>query len=181
MSSKKSSKDRDIHNRHFVPAGDTVIEQGEKGNTAYLIQSGSVRVYREENGKTAELGKLGPGDIVGEMALIVDEPRTATVKALENTTFITITRPMMIERMAKTDPLIKALTPMLIKRLETGNKKALGGNDSFEDLMVAITTIYNNIHNGLPPQKKRSMEKAVLPKIDEFLKAVENFQKLYGD
>src|SRR5690606_12555019 len=104
-----------------------------------------------------------------------------TVEAVENTNFVIITRPMMIERMAKTDKLIKALMPMLIKRIEAGNKKALGGHDSAEELMEAVTTIYDNIHRKLPAQKKRSLEKAVLPKMDEFLKAVENFQKLYGD
>ena len=48
-------------------------------------------------------------------------------------------------------------------------------------MVEAVTTIYDNIHSGLPVQKKRSLENAVFPKMDEFLKSIESFQKLYGD
>ncbi len=181
MSEKKSSKDKLIHNRHFVPAGDFLLRQGEKGDTAYLVQSGSVRVFTEDGGKTLELGKLGAGDIVGEMALVIDAPRSASVQALENTNFIKITRPMMIERMAKSDPLIKAIMPMLMKRIAAANQKALNRNEGFDEMVEAVTRLYESVHKNLPAQKKRSLENAVLPKMDEFIKAIENFQKLYAD
>ncbi|MCB9991285.1 MAG: cyclic nucleotide-binding domain-containing protein [Rhodospirillales bacterium] len=181
MADKKTSKDTTIHNRHFVPAGDLVIRQGDRGNDAYLIQSGKVRVYTEKDGREVELGKLGPGDICGEMALIVDEPRSATIQALENTNFIKITRPMMIERLAKTDPLIKAMMPMLIKRIINGNQKALRVGGELDDLTQTVQSIYKNMENALPAQKKRSLENAVKPKMQAFLDAVADFRKLYDD
>lgn len=181
MTDKKSSKDTNIHNRHFVASGDPVIKQGDKGNEAYLIQSGKVRVYAEHAGKTVELGTLGPGDIFGEMALIVDDARTATVETLENSNFIVITRPMMIERLAKTDPLIKALVPMLLKRIQEGNSSALNRREGFGDLVEAVNSVYQSVHDSLDSKQKTSLERLTKPQLDAFIKAIEDFQKLYNE
>jgi CRP/FNR family transcriptional regulator, cyclic AMP receptor protein len=65
-----------------VPAGKTLLRQGDHGNEMYVIASGSVRV--ERNGK--EIATLGPGQAVGEMALLSEGPRLATVTTVEPTT-----------------------------------------------------------------------------------------------
>lgn len=179
MTEKKTNKSVAIHNRHFVPKGDPVITQGEKGNEAYLIQSGKVRVYAEHKGKKKELAVLGPGQIFGEMALIVDQPRTASVEALENCNLIKITRPMIIEKLAKTDPTIKALMPMLMNRIKDANDAALNRKSSIEGMVDSVNEAYESVYDGLAPQQKVSMEKAVLPKLKDFVKALEDFAKLY--
>ena len=65
-----------------VPAGKTLLRQGDHGNEMYVIASGSVRV--ERNGK--EIATLGPGQAVGEMSLLSEGPRLATVTTVEPTT-----------------------------------------------------------------------------------------------
>ncbi len=62
--------------RHF-PAGDTIAEEGEAGRTFIVIESGDVTVT--VHGR--DVGRLGPGDAFGEMALIDKSARSATVKA----------------------------------------------------------------------------------------------------
>jgi len=57
--------------------GDIIVKQGEKSNGLYVVIEGKVDV--EKSGKTA--ATLGPGQYFGEMALLDEEPRTATVKA----------------------------------------------------------------------------------------------------
>ncbi len=65
-----------------IPAGKTIIRQGEKGETLYLIARGVVRVSRETNGAEHDLATLMAGDFFGEMALLHNEPRTATCRAV---------------------------------------------------------------------------------------------------
>ena len=65
-----------------IEAGRTLLKQGDHGNEMYVIATGSVRV--ERNGK--EIATLGPGQAVGEMSLLSEGPRLATVTTLEPTT-----------------------------------------------------------------------------------------------
>ena len=61
-----------------LEAGDEVIRQGEQGDTAYIIQAGRVEIMK--SGK--KLGELGAGEFFGEIALVSDTARTATVRCL---------------------------------------------------------------------------------------------------
>ena len=63
-------------------AGDTVIAEGEAGDTAFLIVAGSVEVIIGAGAAAKSLGVLGPGDVFGEMSLIEPGPRSASVRAL---------------------------------------------------------------------------------------------------
>ncbi|MEW6669030.1 MAG: ATP-binding cassette domain-containing protein [Thermodesulfobacteriota bacterium] len=63
--------------------GEFVIQQGEVGDRFYLIRSGTVEILKGVEGRLASMGKLGPGDFFGELALLRHEPRAASIKALE--------------------------------------------------------------------------------------------------
>lgn len=62
--------------------GATIMHQGEIGEIFYVIESGRVRVSVEEDGEERSIADRGPGEYVGEIALLLDVPRTATVTAL---------------------------------------------------------------------------------------------------
>ena len=66
-------------------AGETIIAEGEAGETAFLIISGSVEVSIGIAGKAKSIGTLVAGDVFGEMSLIDRGPRSATVKAVTDT------------------------------------------------------------------------------------------------
>ncbi len=77
--------------RKVYEAGQVIVREGEAGHTAFMIVSGKVRAYRTiENGEQETLTHMGPGDVFGEMALLLDEPRAATVEALENVTLLVL-------------------------------------------------------------------------------------------
>lgn len=65
--------------RRTYKKDEVIIKQGEPGTLFYLISKGSVRVIKEKFFKKITLAELGPGSFFGEMALIDDFPRTATV------------------------------------------------------------------------------------------------------
>lgn len=74
--------------------GNTVIiDQGDEANKLYFLREGRVQVFvADENGREVVLGELGPGAVIGELALLAEIPRTASVATLEPCTCLVLTR-----------------------------------------------------------------------------------------
>lgn len=168
-----------ILERRAVPRGDTIIYQGEMGVSAFLVQSGEVVVFTEADGKKIELARMGPGQIVGEMALVVDSPRTATVQAVTDCNLIVITREVLQEKLQKSDPTIRALVPMLMKRIAQSNKALLRQGGHLDDMEGLIRSLYQELHASLPAAQKKSLEMAVEGPMHDFLKAIGDFRSRY--
>jgi CRP-like cAMP-binding protein len=91
--------------------GELVIEEGSLSSDAYIIELGSVEVSKRlPGGKIQVITKLGKNGIFGEMGLIDQLPRSATVMALEDCRISVIT-PDTFNSLAKRNP--KALMPIL--------------------------------------------------------------------
>lgn len=67
--------------KSFRP-GEVVIEEGTKGTSAYIILSGAVEVIKRSGQREVPVATLGEGQVFGEMGLIEDRPRSATVRSL---------------------------------------------------------------------------------------------------
>jgi NTE family protein len=75
----------------LVPAGDSVLSEGAEGNEAFVVIAGRLDVIiATPEGASETVGTLGPGDVVGEMALITNEPRSATVTARRDSALMRI-------------------------------------------------------------------------------------------
>ncbi len=61
--------------------GEVIMQQGEESTSMFLLEKGSVEVSREYGGKNKQFNTVHAKAILGEMALISNSPRTATVKA----------------------------------------------------------------------------------------------------
>lgn len=69
----------------------SIIREGEKGEDLYIIKKGEVEVFKEEKNKQKySISKLGPGQCVGEMALVGTSIRSATVRTTQPSTFIVL-------------------------------------------------------------------------------------------
>ena len=87
-------------------AGEAIVRQGDDGRSAYVVCRGRVRVSLDPG--DAELAVLDPGAYFGEMSLLTGEPRTATVRAIDDCDVMEVTdeqfrrfilqRPSMVDR-----------------------------------------------------------------------------------
>ena len=94
--------------RTFV-GGDVLLREGDAGSVAYMIEHGHVEISKTIDGRKVILNTLGPGAIVGEMALIDNAPRMATVIALDKTIALAIDRRVFEKVLPDAPPVLRAL------------------------------------------------------------------------
>ncbi len=100
-------------------AGDVLFHEGDAPTSAFLIESGSLRITAERNGKPMLLGDLGAGALVGEMAVLDDSLRSATAIALSACVLTPIDRSQFAERLSAADPVVRALLLSQLSRYRT--------------------------------------------------------------
>jgi len=66
--------------------GDIIFEEGSSGDWIYVVESGAVEISKIMHGEKEVLLELGPGEIIGELGFITKMPRTATARAVGDTT-----------------------------------------------------------------------------------------------
>jgi CRP-like cAMP-binding protein len=71
-----------------VEAGEVIVRQGAPADKFFIISDGEVEVIREDDGAEWSVATLRSGQFFGEMAVLRDEPRTATVRALTPTSLL---------------------------------------------------------------------------------------------
>ena len=102
--------------REYEP-GEVILRQHDDGDAAYTIVAGKVQVSREIGAETLDLGFLGPGEIFGEMGMIDDRPRSATVTATEATTLREIHRDEFLENLQTHPAVAMNLLRAIFERL----------------------------------------------------------------
>jgi CRP-like cAMP-binding protein len=86
-----------VHKRKFS-ADEVLFNKGEEGDSLFIINSGWVKVVtKDSQGSDVVLNQVGAGEIIGEMALLDNEPRSAGVVALEETTVLELKRDAFME------------------------------------------------------------------------------------
>ncbi len=94
-------------------AGMPIFAEGDPGDCAYVIRDGQVEISKADR----VLGTLGRGELFGEMALVDEEPRMASAKAVTDTTVSIVRRDAFREKLAKADPFIRALLNIFVRNI----------------------------------------------------------------
>ena len=102
----------------LVP-GAVLFREGDAPTTAFLIESGSLRITAARDGAPMLLGDLHAGALVGEMAVLDDSPRSATATALGACVLTPIDRTQFAERLEAADPVVRALLLSQLARYRT--------------------------------------------------------------
>jgi len=114
--------------RKRVPAGTLVIKQGTMGTDAFLIESGTVEVFLEDaGGHKTILAELGAKAIIGEISALANKPRSASVRALQDTVLIPISAADLREIIETSDGLHTRMIKMMLNRMNDARRKLFGG------------------------------------------------------
>ena len=97
--------------------GTVIFSQGDAADSAYLIKSGSVEIVVDRDGTEHMVDKVGPGDVFGEMALVDDNPRSATARTADDTICAVFSKDHINTKLAGADLFTVGLIRLLIKRL----------------------------------------------------------------
>nr|BFD59593.1 hypothetical protein CKG001_17000 [Bdellovibrio sp. CKG001]BFD62972.1 hypothetical protein BdHM001_16530 [Bdellovibrio sp. HM001] len=108
----------DIHKDQII------FSEGDEGDCAYIIEKGRVLIYLTKDKEEIPLTILGEGEIFGEMALIDNQNRSASVRALEDVRLAIVTKQQVLERVSTADKVVQLLMRVLLKRLR---RKNMGG------------------------------------------------------
>jgi CRP-like cAMP-binding protein len=97
-----------------ISAGTEVVRQGDPGDLFYVIESGRFEVAVDG----AKTGELGPGEFFGEIALLRNVPRTATVKAVADSKLLAVGRHEFLEAVTGHAPSARAADAVVGARLD---------------------------------------------------------------
>ncbi len=105
-------------------AGDIVFSQGDRGSSMYVVQSGAVQIYlpsAEKDVPPVVLKDLRTGEYFGELALFDDKPRSASVRALVDTTLMELTREDLAEHLGRSTRAAMTILSEMAERLRETN------------------------------------------------------------
>jgi hypothetical protein len=97
--------------------GEIVIQEGTKGTSAFIVLSGAVEILKSSGDKEIVVATLGEGQVFGEMGLIEDRPRSATVKAMTELRLRVIGREGFNELLQKKPSVLIPIIKSLFERL----------------------------------------------------------------
>jgi di/tricarboxylate transporter len=108
--------------RHFAD-GEVVFHQGELGDSLYIVTDGRVSVYSiaSDSRTQTEFATLGPGQYFGEIALILNEPRTASVRAIGEVEVLRLERARFLELIRRNPTVALTVTTKIIGHLRTAD------------------------------------------------------------
>ena len=101
-----------------------IVQQGDPGDAMYVILVGRIKVgLFSEGGREVILAHLEPGDFFGEMAIIAEQPRSASIVAVEDTTLLRLTRADFVRQVHRNPNVALNLLKQIAGRLATADEK----------------------------------------------------------
>lgn len=110
--------------RRNFPKGRTIVSEGEPSQSLYILLSGRAKVQRSDSeGKEVILAVLGSGDFFGEMSLIDEAPRSASVITLESCDFMSINKDAFRAMLLQSAEMCMAVMRGMVRRLREADRK----------------------------------------------------------
>ena len=120
--------------RVALDAGHTLFYQGDAANAAYIIVEGKAEVVVETAGGPVTVAVLGPHDFFGEIAILCDVPRTATIRAQTRLVTLRISKDLFLRLIKEFPTMAVSIMKVLASRLEATNNQLRAEHAELERL-----------------------------------------------
>ncbi len=139
------STDRDQLSQSFIERscarGEVVFFEGDEGDTMYLVWSGLVAIIKGDFSSPTILAYRAAGEIFGEMALLENQPRSASIIALEDTRLLGLNRERFEQLLRTTPSVSRSIMEILSARLRRMSEARSSGDLSEKRLHQEVTTL----------------------------------------
>ncbi|MGO9898624.1 MAG: cyclic nucleotide-binding domain-containing protein [Solirubrobacteraceae bacterium] len=105
-----------------VPAGESIVKQGNPADKFFIVVEGEAEVVREEDGKEQQIASLSAGQLYGEVAIMRDQPRSATVRAKTDTRLLALERDDFRDLIAQSMELTPDFAELIRGRLDSQDR-----------------------------------------------------------
>jgi CRP-like cAMP-binding protein len=130
------------------PMGDIIFSEGDIGTEMYILQSGSVELFKQIAGETRVLATMDKGDFIGEMSVLEDLPRTASARAKTDVELVKINGAMF-------DTMLKSNTEIAVRMMRKLSRRLREVTAMLEDALGRTVT-----EEERPPAQAIEEEKA---------------------
>ena len=130
--------------KRSYPKNTVIINENDHADSLYVIDSGRVKVYcSEKNGKEFIINTLGPEDYFGELALLDEDRRSASVRTMEKASFLIIYKDDFQQVLEQQPNIAKVLIRNLTRQIRklTADVKALALQDVYGRVTKVLTTL----------------------------------------
>ena len=112
-----------LQSRVLAP-GDVLFEEGSAGRELYIVQEGLLGVYKMgSEGGEIELARIAKNGIIGEMAVLDSQPRSATIRAVEKSTCTVVSDAIFQATLQKAPAWLTSIVRIVVSRLRDTNKR----------------------------------------------------------
>ncbi len=100
-------------------AGDVLLEEGDPGESVFIVGTGRLRAFvTEPSGTEIVVGEIGTGEVVGEMALLSAAPRSATIRAIRDSTLLELPNDRFMGLVVDRPAILISVTRLIVERLQ---------------------------------------------------------------
>ncbi len=128
-----------------IPAKTIVFKEGDRGDALYIVKNGKVNILKRNSaGIDSVLATLGKGAVIGDMAIIDEQPRSASVATIQESVFLIITKDDFRNLLGEIPEISFQILKMTTERLRATNihlKELETSTNQMEDVIRVITKI----------------------------------------
>jgi CRP-like cAMP-binding protein len=162
-----------LENKNFVE-GEVIIRQGDVGDCFYMISSGEVSVQVNH----IQVAVLESGSFFGEMSLLSNEKRSATIIALKDTTCLVLSRSNFIEHLGPLDEVIKAESDRRSQMLSMRRRSSSASGEGIMMKLRTMSGIFSGPSTSPTQTRSKSLRSSSLFASTQHLFSVNNLEKI---